>query len=50
MTMMEVMESIFGTYSLVDGCTNWQYVGGVAVFCIVLWSVFRIIGLAVSNR
>lgn len=49
MSMMEIMESIFGEYTLVNGCTNWQYIGGVVIFAIVLWSVFRLVGLAVSR-
>lgn len=44
MNMMEIMESIFGKYTLIEGATNWQYIGGVAIFCIIVWSIFTIVG------
>lgn len=43
--MQEVMISIFGNYAPIDGATNWQYVGSVAIFCICLWSLFKLAGM-----
>lgn len=37
--MQEAITQIFGVYQPIDGCTDWSYVGGVAVFCIVLFLV-----------
>lgn len=51
--MKSVMVDIFGTYTpvvytLSDGtsCTgaDWSYIAGVAVFCICLYSLFRVVG------
>lgn len=47
--MMSVIESIFGAYTLVDGQTNFGYIAGVVVFCIVLYSVLRIVGSVISK-
>lgn len=43
--MQEVMISIFGAYTSVDGGTNWEYVGSVVIFCICLYSLFRLAGM-----
>lgn len=43
--MKEVMSQILGVYSPIDGCVDWSYVAGAAVFCICLYSMFRLIGL-----
>lgn len=43
--MREAMTAIFGTYTPIDGCADWAYIGGVVVFSIVLYSVFRMIGV-----
>lgn len=43
--MKQVMIDIFGTYAPIDGCADWAYIAGVAVFCICLWSMFRLLGL-----
>lgn len=50
MNMQEIVQSIFGPYTLVDGNTNYEYIAGVLLFAIVLYSVFRIIGLVFSKR
>ena len=42
--MQEVMISIFGTYSPIDGCADWSYIGGVVLFSICLYSLFRLAG------
>lgn len=42
--MRDVMISIFGTYTPIDGCADWAYIGGVLLFAIVLYSVFRLAG------
>lgn len=42
--MQEVMTAIFGTYTPIDGCADWQYIGGVLLFAITLYSLFRIAG------
>ena len=34
--MRDVIIQIFGTYQPIDGCADWSYIGGLAVFCIVL--------------
>lgn len=47
--MMEVIESIFGVYTLVDGKTNFGYIAAVVIFCIVLYGVFRIVGSVISK-
>lgn len=47
--MKEAMIAIFGEYTTVNGCTDWAYVGAVAIFCICLYSLFRLIG-AVFRR
>lgn len=47
--MQEVIESIFGVYTLVEGKTNYGYIAEVVVFCIVLYGVFRIIGSVISK-
>lgn len=44
--MQEMMISVFGVYTpLADGSTDWAYVGSVAIFCICLWSLFKIVGM-----
>lgn len=47
--MKEAMTAIFGVYSPIDGCADWAYIGGVLLFAIVLYSVFRLIGV-IFNR
>lgn len=47
--MRDVMVSIFGAYTSVDGGTNYEYVGSVVIFCICLYSLFRLAG-AVFKR
>ena len=42
--MSEVMISLFGVYTPVDGCADWQYIGGVLLFAICLYSLFRLLG------
>ena len=42
--MADFMASIFGVYQTVNGQANWQYIGGVLIFCIALYSIFRLIG------
>lgn len=42
--MTDLMVTLFGTYSPIDGCPDWSYIGGVIIFCIVLYSFFRILG------
>lgn len=51
--MKDVLIQIFGVYepvvyTLSDGTAcagaDWSYIGGVAVFCICLYSMFRILG------
>lgn len=37
--MRDAIIQIFGTYQPIDGCTDWAYIGGVVVFCIVLYMV-----------
>lgn len=37
--MREVFIQIFGTYQPIDGCADWSYIGGVAIFAICLWAV-----------
>lgn len=48
--MIEIVEQIFGTYTLVDGKTNFGYIAGVVIFCIVLYSALRILGSVVGGR
>lgn len=48
--MQEIMQNIFGAYTLVDGHTNFEYIGAVLIFSIILYSVFRIIGLVLGKR
>lgn len=43
--MREMMVQIFGTYTTVDGCANWEYIGGVLIFAISLYSLFRFVGM-----
>lgn len=57
--MLEVIESIFGVYTpievfneageLVKVMPDFGYISSVAIFCIVLYSVFRIIGSVISR-
>lgn len=47
--MRDAMITIFGTYTPIDGCADWSYIGGVLIFAICLYSLFRIIG-AVFKR
>lgn len=42
--MRDVIVQIFGTYNPINGCADWSYIGGVAVFCICLYSLFRLAG------
>lgn len=37
--MKEVMLQIFGIYQPIDGVPDWSYIGGVLIFCIVLFMV-----------
>lgn len=43
--MQEMMVAIFGVYQTVDGAPNWEYIGSVAIFCICLYSLLRIVGM-----
>lgn len=43
--MRDVMIQIFGVYTPIDGCADWSYIGGVAIFAIALYSVFRLAGM-----
>lgn len=47
--MMEVIDSIFGSYTLVEGSTNYGYIAGVVIFCIVLYSALRILGSVIGK-
>jgi len=61
--MKEIMQSIFGTYEpltyvnelnevrYVEGIAGWdmQYILGVLLFAVCLYSLFRIIGLIIKN-
>lgn len=47
--MIDVIQSIFGEYHLVDGQTNYEYIAAVVIFCIILFSIFRIIGAVVKR-
>ena len=61
--MKEIMQSIFGTYEplsyinefdevqYIEGIAGWdmQYILGVLLFCICLYSLFRIIGIIIKN-
>lgn len=47
--MIELMQDIFGVYTPIDGQPDFQYIGAVAIFCIVLWSVFRIFGAVIKK-
>lgn len=47
--IQEMMISVFGIYQPIDGCADWSYIGGVALFAICLYSFFRILG-AVFKR
>lgn len=42
--MQDVITQIFGTYTLVDGHTNYGYIAGVVLFSIVLYGILRIVG------
>lgn len=35
--MQEAIANIFGVYQPIDGCADWSYIGGVLVFCIMLF-------------
>lgn len=39
-----IMVQIFGTYTPVDGGTNWEYVGSVILFGLCLYCTFRLAG------
>lgn len=43
--MQDLMISLFGVYTSVDGATNWAYVGSVAIFLVCLFSLFKLIGM-----
>lgn len=43
--MKEVMTQILGSYSPIDGSADWSYIAGAAVFCICLYSMFRLLAL-----
>ena len=56
--MTEAMTTIFGeyvpaVYTLADGTTmtgpNFAYIGSVIVFCICLWSAFRLLGMVLKG-
>ena len=42
--MHDAMVSIFGEYHLVDGSTNWEYIGAVVLIAICLHGFFRFVG------
>ena len=46
---MQVIESIFGPYTLVDGATNYGYIAAVVIFSIVLYSALRILGSVIGK-
>lgn len=48
--MIDVIRNIFGEYQLVDGQTNFEYIAAVLIFAIVLYSVFRILGLVLGVK
>lgn len=43
--MRELMVQLFGTYTTVDGCPNWEYIGGVLLFIVVVYCLFRLVGV-----
>lgn len=47
--MKDAMLTIFGEYTPIDGCADFAYIGGVVIFSICLYSLFRLVG-AVFRR
>lgn len=47
--MIELMQELFGTYTLVDGQTNYEYIGAVLLFAIVLISAFKFLGAVIKR-
>lgn len=47
--MIELMQQLFGTYAPIDGQPDYQYIGAVLIFSIVLWSVFKILGAVIKK-
>lgn len=57
--MIEVIQNIFGVYTpihvydeagaLIKVMPDFGYIAAVVIFCIVLYSVFRIIGSVISR-
>lgn len=44
--MQEAIVNIFGVYQPIDGCADWSYIGGVLVFCIMLFmSLYALCGV-----
>lgn len=43
--MRDMMISIFGNYTPIDGNADWAYIGSVAIFLICLYSLFRLVGM-----
>lgn len=42
--MIAFMQSVFGEYTIAGtDSVNFEYVGAVAIFCICLWGVFRVV-------
>ena len=35
--MQDAIVNIFGVYQPIGGCADWSYIGGVLVFCIMLF-------------
>ncbi len=48
--MINFMQSVFGIYVPSTGDTyNFEYIGAVVIFCIVLWGTFKVLS-AVFRR
>lgn len=42
--MRDAMITIFGVYQPIEGCADWSYIGGIVIFAICLYSMFRLLG------
>lgn len=48
--MQEIIVDIFGKYELIDGHHDISYIAGVVIFCIVLYSALRILGICLGGK
>ena len=49
MNFYEAFVSVFGSYAPIDGCPDYAYIGAVALFLLLVYCIFRLIGALIRR-